>query len=81
MNFVSTNSFETFYYILFQCAQKILSFSTPHITTIVRFDYISNTFGHFKFVNGFCINWWSIFFIVVTFIMLFAYKYNLDPIF
>jgi hypothetical protein len=27
-------------------------FPLPHITTIVRFDYISTTFGHLKFASG-----------------------------
>jgi hypothetical protein len=33
--------------------EEILSFSVPHILTIVRFDYISTTFYHLKFASGF----------------------------
>jgi hypothetical protein len=57
MNFFSINSFDAFYYILIQCAQEeILSFSTPHIATIVWFDYILNTFGYLNIVMACCSN-------------------------
>jgi len=33
--------------------ENILSFFTPHIATIILFDYILIIFDHFKFASGF----------------------------
>jgi hypothetical protein len=32
--------------------KKFYHFPLSHIVTIVQFDYISTTFGYFKFING-----------------------------